>query len=295
MLGWVVGLLCWNFLSHLNTCRVDDKSLKESRKIDDRLVLVHFLLLHGLSSVTRSGGNSWIKSNQVSRNVALNIPVLFPGPPPLLLQLVSLPHYRHLLADVEAELVAVNSVVVVDPEDNAIVDDPQLLLDVIKILGAPVESLLVLLALLGGRLVVRQGGGEDAGPVLHQELHHGEVVAGGRTVEGSPAVRVLGVHVAAEGDEELDDVEVTGTDGVVESRDALVVGGAGVGHLPGRLLHQVQLALQGGVQEEGQGVEADGPVVPGLTGDLDVSFLRHLDDALNSVLSVVDRRDGIKL
>merc|ERR1719510_983845 len=215
MLGWVVGLLCWNFLSHLNTCRVDDKSLKESRKIDDRLVLVHFLLLHGLSSVTRSGGNSWIKSNQVSRNVALNIPVLLPTPPPLLLQLVSLSHHRHLLADVEAELVAVNSVVVVDPEDNAIVDDPQLLLDVIKILGAPVESLLVLLTFLGGRLMVGQGGGEDAGSVLHQELHHGEVVAGGRAVERGPAVGVLGVHVAAEGDEELDNVEVAGADGVV--------------------------------------------------------------------------------
>ena len=32
------GCFMLELLSHLNTCRVDDKSLKESRKIDDELV-----------------------------------------------------------------------------------------------------------------------------------------------------------------------------------------------------------------------------------------------------------------
>ena len=40
-----------------------------------------------------------------------------------------------------------------------------------------------------------------------------------------PAVRILSVHVAPELDEELHDVKVSGADGVVESGDALVVGG----------------------------------------------------------------------
>lgn len=69
--------------------------------------------------------------------------------------------------------------------------------------------------------------------VTSNTTHHGEVVAGGGAVEGRPAVRVLRVDVTAEGDEERDDVEVAGADGVVERRDALVVGGGGVSHLRG--------------------------------------------------------------
>ena len=64
--------------------------------------------------------------------------------------------------------------------------------------------------------------------MLHQEPHHGQVVAGGGAVKRRPTVRVLAVHVAAKLHEELDDVEVAGADGVVEGSDALVVGGAGV-------------------------------------------------------------------
>lgn len=77
---------------------------------------------------------------------------------------------------------------------------------------------------------------------------------------------------------------VTGTDGVVQRRDALVIGRAGVLHLQGRLtltfinvfitlpsnsvkeansylvddpLDQVELPLQRGVQQQGQRVELD--------------------------------------
>ena len=46
----------------------------------------------------------------------------------------------------------------------------------------------------------------------------------------------LCVDVAAEEDEEADDVEVAGADGVVEGGDALVVGGRRVRHLQGLLI-----------------------------------------------------------
>lgn len=46
-----------------------------------------------------------------------------------------------------------------------------------------------------------------------------------------PAVAVGGVGVDAKLDQELDDVGVSGADGVVQRGDALVVGRAGVVHL----------------------------------------------------------------
>ena len=70
------------------------------------------------------------------------------------------------------------------------------------------------------------------------------VVTGGGAVKRSPTVRVLDVHVAAKLHEELDDVEVAGADGVVEGGDALVIVGAGVGHLARGLPDEVQLTLQ---------------------------------------------------
>ena len=72
----------------------------------------------------------------------------------------------------------------------------------------------------------------------------------------------LCIDVAAKEHEEADDVEVAGADGVVQGGDALVVGGRRVLHLPRRLLHQLQLSLEGGVEQEGERVEADPPVVP---------------------------------
>ena len=50
-------------------------------------------------------------------------------------------------------------------------------------------------------------------------------------MQGRPTVAVLRVHIAAKSDEESDDVEVAGTDGVVEGSDALVISGTGIGHL----------------------------------------------------------------
>ena len=45
--------------------------------------------------------------------------------------------------------------------------------------------------------------------------------------------------------------------------------------------------LQGSVQEKGQGIKADSPVVSGLPGDLDITLLRHLNDALDSTAGLV--------
>ena len=56
----------------------------------------------------------------------------------------------------------------------------------VEVLGAAVVSLLILFTLLRGRLVVGEGGGEDAGAVLHQKPHHWEVVTRGRAVERGP-------------------------------------------------------------------------------------------------------------
>lgn len=50
---------------------------------------------------------------------------------------------------------------------------------------------------------------------------------------------------------------VAGADGVVQWGDALVIGLAGVLHLIDDPLHQVELPLQGRVQEQRQRVEAD--------------------------------------
>ena len=62
----------------------------------------------------------------------------------------------------------------------------QLLLLTVEILGAAVEALLVLLALLGGRLLVAERRREDARAVLHQKLDHGQVVARGGAVQRRP-------------------------------------------------------------------------------------------------------------
>ena len=75
---------------------------------------------------------------------------------------------------------------------------------------------------------------------------------------------------------------MAGTDGVVQGRDALVVGGAGVGHLGGRLAHQVQFAFERGVQQEGQRVEAHLAVVARLAGDLEGALLGLFNDGLDA-------------
>ena len=61
----------------------------------------------------------------------------------------------------------------------------------VEIFGTSIESLLVLLALLGRGLVVGERGGEDAGPVLHQEANHGQVVARRSAVQRGPTIRIL--------------------------------------------------------------------------------------------------------
>ena len=75
----------------------------------------------------------------------------------------------------------------------------------------------------------------------------------------SPSIAILSIDVAAELDEELDDLEVARADGIVKSGDALVVGRARIGHLLGRLLHELELALEARVEEQGERVEADPP------------------------------------
>jgi len=45
--------------------------------------------------------------------------------------------------------------------------------------------------------VIRQRGGEQAGAILHQELDHGQIVAAGGTMQWRPAIRILGIHIAA--------------------------------------------------------------------------------------------------
>lgn len=131
-------------------------------------------------------------------------------------------------------------------------------------LGALGVAVLHLLALVGGRLHVAVCGGEHRRPRLHQELAELDVVAGRGAVEGgpgrqvgtgqsdrslrsgsppttaggagsdSPAVAVRSVGVDAVLDQKLDDLGVAGADGVVQRRDALVVGHAGVVHLQDR-------------------------------------------------------------
>ena len=64
-----------------------------------------------------------------------------------------------------------------------------------KISTAGFVSVVVFLTLVGGRLAVAERAREYAGAVLHQELRHRKVVAGGSAVERRPAIRVGGVDV----------------------------------------------------------------------------------------------------
>lgn len=72
----------------------------------------------------------------------------------------------------------------------------------VQILGAAIEALLILLALLCGRLMIRQGGGEQAGAALHQKLDHVEIIAAGSAVQRRPAIRILRIDIAAKLHEE---------------------------------------------------------------------------------------------
>lgn len=93
-------------------------------------------------------------------------------------------------------------------------------------------------------------------------------------MNNAPSVAVLRIDVAAELDEELDDLEVAGADGVVQGGDALVVGRARVGHLLGGLADELELALEAGVEQQGQRIEADAPRQIDLArGRLEVALL----------------------
>ena len=74
-------------------------------------------------------------------------------------------------------------------------------------------------------------------------------------MERRPAVGVLCVDVAAEFNEELDDIEMSRADGVVQSRDSLIICGGCISDFGGDFLYQIQFALQGGVKEESERVE----------------------------------------
>lgn len=160
----------------------------------------------------------------------------------------------------------------------------------VQILGTPVEALFILFALLGRCLVIRERRCEQARTRLDQKADHRQVVArrcrrekGYKlawrgsirsltcTVKWRPAVWVLCIHVATKlhqksvgkrflsqnfkiilrlCDNSLDDLQMAGTDGVVEGGDALVVSGTRVGDLHGRLLHQLKFALEAGVEQQ---------------------------------------------
>lgn len=58
----------------------------------------------------------------------------------------------------------------------------------VQILGAAIEALLILLALLGRRLMIRQRGGKQTGTALHQKLDHIEIITAGGAVQRRPAI-----------------------------------------------------------------------------------------------------------
>lgn len=62
------------------------------------------------------------------------------------------------------------------------------LLLTVQILGAAIETLLILLALLGGRLMIRKRGGKQTGTALHQKLDHIEIITAGGAVQRRPAI-----------------------------------------------------------------------------------------------------------
>ena len=67
----------------------------------------------------------------------------------------------------------------------------EMYLNRVQIFRASVETFFVFLTLFRCRLVVWECCGQDAGPMLYQELHHWQVVAGSGAVKGRPTVRVL--------------------------------------------------------------------------------------------------------
>lgn len=118
----------------------------------------------------------------------------------------------------------------------------------------------VRVALLRGGGVVALRHGHDGGSVPHQELTQVEVVAGGGAVQRSPAVHgkvtapwhqsrrggfrssqrmsgslpamtVRGADVGPNANQEVHHVVVPPADGVMQPRDAFIVGLAGIGHL----------------------------------------------------------------
>lgn len=56
-------------------------------------------------------------------------------------------------------------------------------------------------------------------------------VGGIQRLENSPSIAVSGVYVDAKLNQKLDDLGVAGTDGVVQSGDAFVIGLTGILHL----------------------------------------------------------------
>ena len=136
-------------------------------------------------------------------------------------------------------------------------------------LGALGITLLHLLTLVRGRLQVTVSGGEHGSPGLNQELAHLHVVTGRCTVQGgpdrgagkkdersvkrdtkdwtrsarvsckgsfffflySPSIAISCIHIDTKLHQELDNLGVAGTNSVMQSCDALIIGQAGVLYL----------------------------------------------------------------
>ena len=61
----------------------------------------------------------------------------------------------------------------------------------VEVFGAAIEAIFVLFTLLGRRLMVTDGRRKHARSVLHEELHHRQVVTRRGAVQGCPREHII--------------------------------------------------------------------------------------------------------
>ena len=59
----------------------------------------------------------------------------------------------------------------------------------IKVFRASVETFLIFFALFSSCFLVAESGSENAGAVLHEEFHHGQVIARSSAVQWRPEIK----------------------------------------------------------------------------------------------------------